>query len=95
MPPHRFAAWHDRAVFHFLTEPSDRRAYVSTLLRTLQPTGHVVIVTFAPVMRYDKATISAELGSDFVLRDSRRETHTTPWQTEQRFAYFRLERLLQ
>ena len=102
-PPHRFAVWHDRAVFHFLTDLSDRRGYVATLLRTLQPGGHVVLATFAPdgppkcsgleVVRYDEASMTAELGPGFVLRDSRRETHTTPWQTEQRFIYFRFEHL--
>lgn len=104
-PPNRFAVWHDRAVFHFLTTPADRRGYVATLRRTLQPVGHAVIATFAPdgpakcsgldVVRYDEASIAAELGPDFVLRDSRRETHQTPWQTEQRFGYFRFEHLPQ
>jgi 2-polyprenyl-3-methyl-5-hydroxy-6-metoxy-1,4-benzoquinol methylase len=104
-PPHRFAVWHDRAVFHFLTESADRRGYVSTLLRTLPPGGHVIIATFAldgpskcsglPVVRYDEVSIAAELGSAFILRESRRETHTTPWQTEQRFIYFRFEHLRQ
>lgn len=103
-PPHRFAAWHDRAAFHFLTDPADRRGYVASLIRTLQPGGHVVIATFAldgppkcsglEVVRYDEASIAAELGPDFALRDSRRETHTTPWQTEQRFIYFHFQHLL-
>ncbi|HKP02422.1 MAG TPA: class I SAM-dependent methyltransferase [Chthoniobacterales bacterium] len=102
-PPHRFAVWHDRALFHFLTEPGERRAYVSTLQRTLQPGGHVIIATFAldgppkcsglPVMRHDEASIEAELGASFVLRESRRETHTTPWQTEQRFLYLRFQQV--
>jgi len=69
-PSHPFAVWHDRAVFHFLTEFGDRRSYVSTLLRTVQPGGHVIIATFAldgppkcsglPVVGYDEAAISAE-----------------------------------
>ena len=104
-PPRRFAVWHDRAVFHFLTDPADRRSYVSTLLRALQPGGHVIISTFAPdgppkcsgldVVRYDEASITAELGPVLALRESRRETHRTPWQTEQRFIYFRLQHLPQ
>jgi trans-aconitate methyltransferase len=104
-PPHRFGIWHDRAAFHFLTDPADRRGYVSTLLRTLQPGGHVVIATFAPdgppkcsgleIVRYDEASILSELGPSFALRESRRETHTTPWQTEQRFIYFRFQHLAQ
>src|SRR6516225_3855127 len=29
LPERRFAFWHDRAVFHFLTDPSERAAYVA------------------------------------------------------------------
>jgi hypothetical protein len=43
------------------------------------------------VVRYDEASIAAELGPHFVLRDSKREIHQTPWGTEQRFIYFRFE----
>ncbi|MEX0898809.1 MAG: class I SAM-dependent methyltransferase [Steroidobacteraceae bacterium] len=101
-PPHRFGLWHDRAVFHFLTESEDRRAYVATLRRTLQPDGTVVISTFAidgppkcsglEVVRYDADSMCAELGAEFQLQEVRREIHVTPWQTEQRFIYFRLQR---
>ena len=99
-PPHRFGLWHDRAVFHFLTAADDRRGYVATLRRTLQPGGTVVISTFAldgppkcsglDVRRYDEQSILAELGAEFQLQEVRRETHVTPWQSEQRFIYFRL-----
>ena len=30
-PPHRFALWHDRAVFHFLTSAGDREKYIQVL----------------------------------------------------------------
>ena len=99
-PPHRFGLWHDRAVFHFLTAADDRRGYISTLRRTLQPGGAVVISTFAldgppkcsglEVMHYDEQSIHAELGAEFQLQEVRRETHVTPWASEQRFIYFRL-----
>jgi 2-polyprenyl-3-methyl-5-hydroxy-6-metoxy-1,4-benzoquinol methylase len=98
-PPHRFGLWHDRAVFHFLTSPEDRRAYVATLRKTLQPGGALVLSTFATdgppkcsgldVMRYDEPAMRAELGAEFQLQESRRETHITPWESEQRFIYFR------
>ena len=99
-PPHRFGLWHDRAVFHFLIAPEDRRAYVATLRRTLQPGGTVVMSTFAidgppkcsglDVMCYDEQSILAELGGEFQLQESRRETHLTPREAEQRFVYVRL-----
>ena len=98
-PPHRYALWHDRAVFHFLTDADDRARYVTTLRKALQPNGAVIVATFAPdgppkcsgldVVRYDELSISAELGDEFQLREVRRETHVTPGKAEQRFNYFR------
>jgi len=100
-PPRRYALWHDRAVFHFLTEAEDRRKYVATLRKALQPRGTVVIATFAPdgppkcsgldVLRHDQATLGAELGPDFALQEVHRETHHTPSQAEQRFIYCRFQ----
>ena len=100
-PPHRFDLWHDRAVFHFLTSVEDRRGYVATLRRTLHPGGTVVLSTFAldgppqcsglDVMHYDEPSILAELGAEFQLQEVRRETHVTPWQSEQQFMYFRFQ----
>lgn len=60
----QFDLWHDRAAFHFLTEPDDRITYVQTLRRAIKPGGHVLIATFGPdgpsqcsgldVVRYDR-----------------------------------------
>jgi trans-aconitate methyltransferase len=101
-PPHRFALWHDRAVFHFLTDPADRACYVATLRKSLLPDGAVVIAAFAlegpsrcsglDVMRHDERSIAAELGEEFEFRELRRETHLTPRQAEQRFIYCRFQR---
>ena len=100
--PHCFNLWHDRAVFHFLTDKADRQKYVQTLKRTLTPDGHVIIATFAidgplkcsglEVARYDASAIAAELGEGFRLLEQVDETHTTPWGTEQKFSYFRFAR---
>ena len=96
-PPTRFALWHDRAVFHFLVDAADRAAYVDSLRHGLAPGGTTIIATFAvdgpekcsglPVMRHDEASLQRELGPGFELLESRRETHLTPWQSEQRFQY--------
>jgi ubiquinone/menaquinone biosynthesis C-methylase UbiE len=101
-PPHRFALWHDRAVFHFLTEKADRQKYVQSLERALLPDGHAIIATLAlegppkcsglDVMRHDEKSIAAELGASFRLLETRDETHVTPWETEQKFAYFRFQK---
>ena len=101
-PPHRYALWHDRAVFHFLTDAGDRARYIATLHKAVQPKGAVIIATFAPdgppkcsgldVVRYDERSIAAELGKEFRIRGVRPETHITPAKAEQRFNYFRFSR---
>jgi trans-aconitate methyltransferase len=98
-PPRRYALWHDRAVFHFLTEAEDRRRYVATLRKALEPGGAVVIAAFAPdgppkcsgleVMRHDERSLGAALGEEFELRETRHETHRTPSQADQHFIYCR------
>ncbi len=40
--------WHDRAVFHFLVTPEDRRRYIAHLRDTLKVNGSAIIATFAP-----------------------------------------------
>lgn len=99
-PPQRYALWHDRAVFHFLTDPADRERYMAAMRRSLKPRAHVVVATFAldgparcsglDVARYDAATLHAQFGDDFELLDSRRETHITPAGAEQRFTWIHL-----
>ncbi len=101
-PPRQFNLWHDRAVFHFLTDEADRQKYVQTLKRMLTPEGHVIIATFATdgpskcsglaVARYNAPAISAELGEAFQLLEQVDETHVTPWRTPQTFSYFRFVR---
>ena len=100
-PPHHFGLWHNRAAFHFLIAPEDRRGYLAALRHTLQPGGTVIVATFAmdgppqssdlAVMRYDAQTLVTELGPEFTLQEVRRETHLTPWESEQRFIYFRFQ----
>ncbi len=92
--------WHDRAAFHFLTDPGDRARYRAQLLKTVRPGGEAVVATFAPdgparcsglpVQRWSADALAAELGLD--LLESRRQVHRTPWGAEQRFTYARLRR---
>jgi len=101
-PPRSFALWHDRAVFHFLTDAADRRKYVDTLRRSVSPGGQVIIAAFTPhgpekcsgmeVCRHDAASVCEELGAEFQLLEQQGETHRTPWETEQAFGYYRFRR---
>jgi SAM-dependent methyltransferase len=102
LPPQHFDVWHDRAVFHFLTQLEDRRAYVQQVMHALRPEGHVILSTFAedgpekcsglPVMRYSPDSLQAEFGNAFKLLSYEHEVHHTPFGTEQQFLYchFRL-----
>ena len=96
-PPETYDIWHDRAAFHFLTRQSEQEAYIQRLKTALRRGGHVIMGTFAldgpetcsglPVMRHSAESLGALLGSDFVLIDSRRHEHRTPWRTIQRFQF--------
>ncbi len=96
-PRHRFEIWHDRAVFHFLTDPADRKAYVARVMEAVRPGGHVIVATFAedgpekcsglPVMRYQPETLHDEFGEAFLLVGHEKEAHRTPSGTVQQFVY--------
>ncbi len=96
-PTQTYDLWHDRAAFHFLTDPADRSAYVERLKKAVKRGGYVVIGTFAldgpekcsglPVVRYDAASLSEILGTDFKLIDARRHDHATPWGSVQKFQF--------
>jgi|SRR5439155_23327515 len=48
LEPSAYDVWHDRAVFHFLTTPGDRVAYVRQVAHAVKPEGHVIVITFGP-----------------------------------------------
>jgi len=100
--PRQFDLWHDRAAFHFLTDPADRRAYMNVLRKALVPGGHAIIATFAPggpekcsglqIVQYDAARLGTELGPEFSLQEQQEERHVTPAKREQLFNFFRFQR---
>jgi len=102
LPAAHFALWHDRAVFHFLTEPAQRTAYVAQALRAVAPGGHLIVATFAedgptqcsglPVVRYSAEALAAQFAAGCELVTSERETHVTPRGAAQSFVYCLLRR---
>jgi 2-polyprenyl-3-methyl-5-hydroxy-6-metoxy-1,4-benzoquinol methylase len=97
LPAAALDVWHDRAVFHFLLDPSDRRRYVQQVRQTVRPEGHLIVATFAhdgpsrcsglDVARYTPDDLHAEFGDDFELVAHEREEHITPFGTRQAFVY--------
>src|SRR6185369_4326570 len=96
-PSHHYDVWHDRAVFHFLTESKARAAYVRQVARAVKPGGHVIVATFGPegptkcsgldVMRYRPDTLHDEFGASFRLLKHLTEIHQTPAGATQQFTY--------
>jgi SAM-dependent methyltransferase len=97
LPAHHFEFWHDRAVFHFLTEEAARRRYVAAVRHALKPNGHIVVATFGlsspdrcsglPVARYSAEGIHEQFGNEFRKVGDSSEIHHTPWGAEQEFVY--------
>ena len=102
-PVKAYDIWHDRAAFHFLTDESDRAAYIARLTKGVREGGHAIIGTFAldgpekcsglPVARYDGASLGQTLGAAFKLVRTQRHEHATPWDSRQifQFSVFRRE----
>ena len=89
--------WHDRAVFHFLTDAASRRRYVEQVRQAVRPSGHVLVATFAhdgparcsglDVARYTPDSLHGEFGDAFCLLHSTLEEHITPGGAKQAFIY--------
>lgn len=98
-PPHAFALWHDRAVFHFLTDAEDRRRYVRCLNQALVAGGSLIVAAFAldgpetcsglKVVRYNEVSLAAEFGAGFKLMETESEVHWTPSGNQQKFGFYR------
>ena len=100
-PGRQFALWHDRAVFHFLTELDERDDYRLSLARCVRPGGYIVVATFGPdgpltcsglpIVRYTHEELAAEFPG-YRLVSTSGEDHVTPWGTTQQFTAVLLQR---
>lgn len=96
-PRQEYDVWHDRAVFHFLTDGNDRAEYVRQVTHAVRLGGHVIVATFGPggptkcsgldVVRYDPNTLHDEFGPRFQLVKHLTELHQTPGGSIQQFTY--------
>jgi ubiquinone/menaquinone biosynthesis C-methylase UbiE len=97
LPANFYDVWHDRAVFHFLTQAEDRARYVESVQHSVKTGGHVIVATFGlegptrcsglEVVRYSADSLHDEFGDEFDLVDTTTEAHHTPFGTEQKFVY--------
>ncbi len=103
LPRDYYELWHDRAVFHFLTEHEEQQKYRDNLLNALKPGRHLIIGVFAPeappkcsglpVQRYDPEQLAQTLGEGFELKSHCKELHLTPDGTEQVYLYCSFRRV--
>src|SRR6185369_976089 len=97
LPESHYDVWHDRAVFHFLTDAGDRRKYVERVLHSLKLGGHIIVASFGlqgpekcsglDIVRYSPDSMHDEFGNTFHLVKSLGETHNTTFGTTQDFVY--------
>ena len=97
LPEQHFDLWHDRAVFHFLTDAAARQKYKENLDSSLKPGGGLILAAFSlkgpercsglNVTRYSPELLQAELGKGYRLIKTLEETHPTPFGTTQEFVY--------
>jgi SAM-dependent methyltransferase len=101
LPFEHYDLWHDRAVFHFLTDPLAQHSYVEAATRAVKSGGFIIIATFSPegpekcsglpVQRYDAASLARKFPQCDLL-DERQEDHKTPAGASQSFTYVRLQK---
>jgi SAM-dependent methyltransferase len=102
LPTAHYALWHDRAVFHFLTDATERARYVAAATHAVLPDGYAIIATFAmdgpercsdlPVCRYDAGMLATMFAASFESVTASRDLHRTPADREQAFTYVVLRR---
>lgn len=101
-PERTYRLWHDRAVFHFLTNPADQQRYLDVLATAVEPGGRVVIGAFAPdgpqqcsglpAARYSPDSLTERLGQGFTALATEREEHHTPSGAVQPFTWLLAQR---
>jgi len=102
IPQRTYALWHDRAVFHFLTEPQQQDAYIRALTTATHTGSHAIIATFAPdgpemcsglpVQRWSAQQLADRFSESFRMVTTERHEHTTPWGSVQPFTFVLLKR---
>ncbi len=102
IPAQSYKVWHDRAVFHFLTDATDRQRYLAAARAALPSGAHLIMATFAldgppqcsglDVARYSPESLQQEVGEGFTLAESFGGLHITPSQGKQSYTFCRFIR---
>ena len=92
-----FDVWHDRAVFHFLTDDDQVENYLACMAEYLRPGGLLILATFSengpekcsgiPVKRYAEAEMTQRLQRICDRIKCFTVDHVTPFNTVQNFLF--------
>lgn len=101
-PTEQFDVWHDRAVFHFLTEENDIKRYVNTAYHSIKPGGLLIVGTFSTegptkcsgitIKQYSEETLSNVFNNGFTKINCFTTDHLTPFNTTQNFIFCTFKR---
>ena len=100
----KYDIWHDRAVFHFITNREGIEKYISLCNKYINNQGILIIGTFAEdgplkcsgleIKRYSVDQISGLFKETFELVESFKMLHKTPFDTEQSFLFCVLRKFI-
>lgn len=96
-PVKKYDCWHDRAVFHFVTDKKDITAYKKQIAGSVKDEGKLIVGTFSekgpekcsglPVHRYSQQQLTNALSRNFKKIKCIEEIHQTPFNTSQSFTF--------
>ena len=96
-PAMHFDYWHDRAAFHFLSDPNDVDKYISITDEYINKNGKMMVATFSDsgplkcsgisIKQYSKDELSNQFAKSFEKIKCVEETHPTPFNTIQNFTF--------
>lgn len=94
-PTEQYDVWHDRAVFHFLTEDNDIKKYQDLVSKAVK--GKMVIGTFSTngplkcsgleIKQNDEISLTSTFAADFEKIECFTIDHITPFDTIQNFIF--------
>jgi len=94
-PTKSYELWHDRAVFHFLTEPKDIQNYIRLAQKYVS--HHIILATFSKqgptkcsglnITQYDHLKMANTFAPVFKETDHYYSDHITPFGTTQNFLF--------
>ncbi len=96
-PEVTFDFWHDRAVFHFLTNQENINKYVGIIGNAINQNGHFLLGTFSEngplkcsgleIKQYSENEMKHTFSENFYAIHCFTENHTTPFDTTQNFQF--------